>query len=296
MKGIIWGVFGFVLLISLVFMISNVSADACTLSTKLINQDPYPAIPGEEVKVVFQVDGAGNPECGQITFEVIEKFPFSLVPGQGGTITAQGGQVKDFKSFLLVPFKLIINQDALEGEDALEVRFASAQGVRTGSYTIKEFNITVKDLKTDFEVSIKDYDKSTQTLTFEILNTGKNDIGALTVEILKQENIDVKGSNRNIIGSLDSNEDTTFSFEAVPKNGEINLVLLYTDDINERRQLEKGVTYDSSYFTGRVKDQNGAGTKTYVIILVVIALVVWYFWRRNKKKKERMKHRHHHSN
>ena len=34
-----------------------VSAIACDLKVSMINQDPYPAIPGEYVKIVFQVEG-----------------------------------------------------------------------------------------------------------------------------------------------------------------------------------------------------------------------------------------------
>jgi hypothetical protein len=295
MKKVMIGIFGFIVLISFVFVIQGVSADACALSTKLISQDPYPAIPGEEMKVVFQVNGLGNPQCGQVTLTFVEKFPFTLVPGQSATVTAQGGQVQNFGSFLLAPFKVKVNADALDGDNALEIKYASSQGSRAGSFTNKEFNISVEDVRTDFEVSIKDYVKGTQTLTFEILNTGEHDVEALTIDIPKQDNIAVKGSSRNIVGSLDSNEDTTFSFEAIPKNGEINLVILYTDEINVRRQLEKSVVYDSSYFTGRARDSGGTGTGTYIIIFVIIVAIVWYFWRRHKKKKEahRKKHLHH---
>ncbi|MAG38031.1 hypothetical protein CMI45_01440 [Candidatus Pacearchaeota archaeon] len=275
-----------------VFMISLVSAASCSLDAKLINQDPYPVIPGDEVKVVFQLNGISNPECKNVVFELVEEFPFELIPGQEARVTAEGGTVSDFNTYLLIPYKLRVAKDARDGDNSLEIKFSN--GVENNkAITVREFNITVEDLETDFEVSIKDYVAGTRTLTFEILNIGENDVEALTVEIPKQESISIKGSNRNIVGSLDSNEDTTFSFEAVPTDGEIDLVILYTDEISERRQLEKSVTYDSSYFTGRARDQNGGSKTTYYIIAFVVLVIIFWLWRRKKKKdKQKNKHRH----
>ena len=282
-KSIVIGVF----LIFSLFTVSLVLAESCNLGASLINQDPYPAIPGEEAKVVFQLTGVGNPLCKDVEFEFIEKFPFKLSPDQNAITTSQGGQVSDFSSYLLIPYRLRIDKDALDGENAAEVRYSTILGIST----VKEFNITVEDLTTSFEISIKDYVSGSQTLTFEILNVGENDVEALTVEIPKQDNIQVKGNSREIVGSLDSNEDTTFNFEAIPKDGQIELNVLYTDEINERRQVQESVVYDSSYFTGRARDQKETGTTTYVIVGVVIIIIVWYFWR---KKKKRDKHKQGH--
>ena len=61
---------------SLLFSITNlttISAEACSLDVKMVNQDPYPAIPGDYVKIVFQVEGISNSDCGEIEFELAEK-------------------------------------------------------------------------------------------------------------------------------------------------------------------------------------------------------------------------------
>ena len=44
----------------ILFSISGVFAGVCDLDVSLINQDPYPAIQGDYVKLVFQVDGHSN--------------------------------------------------------------------------------------------------------------------------------------------------------------------------------------------------------------------------------------------
>lgn len=253
---------------------------------------PYPAIPGDYVKVVFQASGVGNPDCGKVTFELVEEFPISFDPGSNKTITINSGSAdRDFRSFLVAPFKVRIDDNALDGENPIEFRYTRGIGVDRITIT-KEFNLTIEDARADFEVSIKDYSKETEILTFEILNIGESDVEALTIEIEKQENINVKGSKRNIVGSLDSNEDTTFTFEATPKKGEIVLKILYTDKINVRRTLEKTVEFDPSYFEGRKRDETtGSLTKT-IIILILLGATFWW-WRRGKKKlKEKHKHLH----
>mgnify|MGYP001571360898 CR=1 FL=1 len=154
--------------------------------------------------------------------------------------------------------------------------------------------LDTKGTRVDFEISVKDYEYSTNTINFEILNTGEHDAEGLVVEIPKQENIDVKGSNKYIAGSLDANEDTSFSFEVIPKNGEIKLNIIYTDEINERRILEKSINFDSSYFWGRKKDEVVAKPISYYVAIgeFVLFVLIWLFsWlRRRRRRKNQLKY------
>ncbi len=280
-RGLLFSLFLVFVLASVVFVSAQQSA--CNLNVILLNQDPYPAVPGDYVEVVFQAKGIENPSCGEINFELVEKFPFSLDPGVSKSYTAQGGlYVKDFKNFLVAPFKVRVDEQALDGNNPIRVRYSFSKAPGSPS-SEKEFNISVEDLYTDFEVSIKNYDKSTNNLVFEILNVGEHDVEALTVEILKQDIIEVKGSSRNIVGSLDSNEDTTFSFEAKPSDGEIVLNIIYTDEINVRRSVEKSVVFDSNYFEGRAADDNDGSNTKWIVIIVLLLAGLWW-WRRRKAK------------
>lgn len=266
-----------------VFLSIQVVTAACNLDVEIINQDPYPAIPGDYVDVVFQLTGVGNPECGTVTFEVLEEFPFSLDPSVEASKNLQSGTyTRRFESFAILPYEIRVNEEALDGANPIEVAFKGS----TTKTEIKEFNIEIDDVRTDFEVSINDYIASERKITFEILNIGENDVEALTIEIPQQENIEVKGSNREIVGDLDSNEESTFSYEATPKDGEITLTILYTDTINERRTIEKTVTYDSSYFTGRLRDEPEPPTTLYTIIVVVVLIVIWLVYRSIKKRRK----------
>lgn len=288
--------FTFGLIFAVILLTSfTAAANTCSISTKLINQDPYPAIPGDYVKLVFQVSGASDPTCGRITHTLIEEFPFSLDPGVSPTKSIQGGTYagNDFRSHWIIPYRIRLDEQAIDGENTLDTSttFNSADG--SGSTVENTFTIEVDASDTDFEVSIRDYQPSTNTLTFEILNTGENDVEALTIEIPNQPNINVKGTNRNIVGGLDSNDDTTFTFEATPSDGQINLKILYTDTVNVRRELEKSIIFNSAYFENRASDEKTTSPWFYITLIILLLLAVkWYLKRRKDKKK---KHTQHHS-
>ena len=274
---------GRVLLATLIVLLqlTFLSAAVCNLQPILLNQDPYPAIPGESVKVVFQINGMTNTVCKDVKVTIKEDFPFSLAGGYSSTIYATSGTYfKDFNSFLLAPYNLKVDPDAADGTNNIDLEIDSSG---SGKITYS-FDIEVSDSRTDFEIFVKEYNPDTRILTFQILNTGENDVEALTVDIPNQENIAVKGSARNIVGSLDSNDDTTFSFEGIPKDGNIDLILVYTDGINERRTLEKIVSFNSDLFEGRgVKE--GRSIWFYItIILVLVWLFMGYRKRKNKKR------------
>lgn len=268
----------------LLFPMIHISAESCKLDVSMINQDPYPAIPGDYVKVVFQVDGTANPECGEIRFELLDKYPISFDEGENPEIIFQSGiYKKDYSSFLTAPYKVRIDKDALNGDNPIEVQYKDSSN---NAYITKQFMLNIEDSRASFEIHVKDYDYITNTITFEILNIGEKDVEALTVEIPRQDAIIIKGSNRNIVGDIDSSEFTTADFEAIPNDGNIKLNILYTDSIDVRRSLEVVVPFESSYFQDRVSDQKTTPTSSYVIAGIIVFLVVYFIYRRMKKKKE----------
>ncbi|MCX6750865.1 MAG: hypothetical protein NTZ83_05385 [Candidatus Pacearchaeota archaeon] len=282
---------GFVVLLVIFYIFGIVTAaEPCDITISLINQDPYPAIPGDYVKVVFQIDGIQNSACKVVTFGVKEDYPIHLDPNVQNPITINSGiYEKNYGSFYLAPYKLRLDENALDGDNPIEVYYSNSGA----SNVIKEFDITVEDIRADFEIHVKNYDYTTRELTFEILNIAEADVQALTLEIPKQEGIEIKGANRIVVGDLDSNEYTTADFEAILPEGQtnINLNVIYTDSINTRRELQKVVDFDSSYFIDRTKDQKKQPYWLYILIVAVIAFFVWRRISKKKREKERMKKR-----
>lgn len=270
-------------------MFGIVTAETCDLQISIINQEPYPAIPGDYVKVVFEINGLENVNCGIVTFGVKEEYPVYLDPTVENPITINSGTYqKNYGSFYLAPYKLRVDENALDGENPIEVYYSVGS-----ANIIREFNITVEDIRADFEVNVKDYDYTTRELTFEILNIAKVDVESLRLEISKQENIEVKGANRVNVGNLDSHEYTTADFEAILPEGEtkINLNIFYIDSIGAPREMQKVVDFDSSYFLDRNKDKKTQPYWLYVLIIVVIAFFVWRRIKKTKREAERKKKR-----
>lgn len=278
-----------ILLIAVFSTFGIVTAAVCDPQISILNQDPYPAIPGDYVKVVFQIDGLENPNCGTILFGIKEDYPISLEPNVQNPITINSGiYQKDYGSFYLAPYKLRLDENALDGDNPIEVYYSMGGNANV----IKDFNITVEDTRADFEINVKNYDYATRELTFEILNIGETDVQALTLEIPKQSDVEIKGANRIVVGDLDSNEYTTADFEAILPQGEININMnvIYTDSINVRREMQKVVDFDSSYFVDREVKKK----QPYWLYILIVAVIAFFVWRRIKKKKrekERMKKR-----
>ena len=272
----------FLLAIFLFSSFAFVAAESCDLDISMINQDPYPAIPGDYIKIVFQVNGLDNPECKNIEFELLEQYPLVFDPNSNPIININAGTYsQDFSSFLIAPYKVRIDENALDGDNPIEVRYR--YGLQN-LYLEQEFSLNIEDSRADFEVYIKEYDLITKELTFEILNTAKSDVEALTLEIPKQNNIIIKGPKTNIIGDLDSNDYTTASFEAIPSKGEITLKIFYTDTINTRRTLEKTIMFEPEYFEDRANGEQKTSIWLLLFWILVIIFVIRYFYKRRKAK------------
>ena len=282
---------GFWLFLVGIFLVSTVMAAGCDLSVTLLNQDPYPAVPGDYVKLVFQIAGVENPECGSVSFELIEKYPISFDPGTVSKQTISAGTfVRDHSSVVLVPYKVRVDPEALDGDNTIEVEFTSKNLGATGTL-LKTFTLDVNDVKADFEVFVKDYDYLTNILTLEVLNIAEDDVEALAVEVPQQNELNIKGSTREIVGDLDSSEYTTADFEiALDKEETIQVNLIYTDAIGERRTMSKEVVFNPEYFQDRKADQTSTPWWNYLIVLIVLIGIVWWWRRRKRKQKEKRKY------
>lgn len=283
-KNILFIIVSFLLFINIIFLSSIDEAPSCNLQVSLVNQDPYPAVPGSLLKLVFQVDGIESTNCKDVELSLVESFPFRLDPSSEKTYQIKAGTYnnQDYKTFFQAPFKVLVDADASDGENILEIKYRSSA---FGGYVIKQFKIEVKDFKTDFEVFVKDYDYSTQTLDLQILNIGKEDVSAVSIEIPKQEGISVRGTNKNIIGDLDSNEDTVTDFKTTIEAKEFLVNVAYTDLTGERRIKEEKVSFESDYFV-HTKNSGRGSLLTYFFYIVIALIAIYFIYKKFFKKKK----------
>jgi hypothetical protein len=248
-----------------------VSAEVCNPSITLLNQDPYPANPGEYVRIVFQVSNIDNSECGDINFRLLEGYPIVFDPNENGIrIFRRVDYMRDFSSSIMIPYRVRVDPNAIDGSGEIEVQI---QAGRVGPI-LKRFDLEIKDMSPSFEVFVEDYDPSRNQITFQILNTGNINVQALAIQVPRQENIVIKGSNRVIVGDLDSNEYTTATFEAQPKKGDIRLMIHYTDENNVRRSIEEFSEYDPDYFENKFNGSRSASSVVFSVFIIVFLLLL----------------------
>lgn len=262
----------------IIFASNFILAGECLLEATLVNQDPYPAVPGDYVKLLFQVDGVQDPDCDYVTLELMENYPISFDPGVNNIVSIKGGtHTKDYSSYLMVPFKVRIDKDALEGTNTVEVKFTNTAGGSNKSYQSSTFDIEIEDVRADFELYVKDYDYRTNIMTIEILNIAESDVSALAIEIPSQDGVSVKGSKTNIVGDIDSNEYTTSDFEISLGDGDFNVNIYYTDSNGVRRNTSEKINFDSSYFVGRKADEAKSTPLWMIIVGALIGLGILYW-------------------
>ena len=103
----------------------------------------------------------------------------------------------------------------------------------------------------------------------------------------EQTNFNTKGSVRSVIGSLNSGDDTSFTFEGVPKDGNMSLKISYNDLQNVRHSLDTDVSFNSGLFNNRIKDKAPSNVGYYIVLLIIIAGIGYWIYSNNKKKKKK---------
>jgi len=276
---------GFVFLsFFLALVLISASETICSPTVRLLSQDPSLVSPGEYVKLVFQIEGVTDSNCGTVNFELKNEYPISFDPGVNNVYSFESGFFeRNYGEFATVPFKVRVNEDAVDGDSQIEtlISYSGYNGV------INNFNISIQDLSSDFEIYVKNYDINTNIITFEILNIGKSNTKAITMILPPQENIIVKGPNKNIAGDLDSNEYTTADFEVSGVGGKVQIQVEYTDEVNVRRSLNKTIEFDPNYFMDRKADEKNTSLSTYIIIGIIVLIIVYWIYRKYSKSKRK---------
>jgi len=297
-------------------------ATGTALKTIFMNQDPYPANPGEYVELLFKVENWGTKKAENVVFELLPEYPFSLDPGVNatkelGTIESLAAGERAY----FVKYKVRVDKDAIDGEN--EIGWEYTYGTTSKSYSVGTFDVTVEDSQTDFDVVVQD--STTSSTTLAIANIGANDAYSVIVRIPDQENFRVTGTSANIIGNLNAGDYTLVSFQitsnanianisttgenmppirsfnrtatniSMVSGGNLVVEIAYTDTLGIRRTIQKEVRLDTSGITetgARTRLTQGSqlqipsGGLMYIAIGIVgiIVIVVIFKFRRRKKR------------
>ena len=272
-------------------VLAEISTNVCDLDVSLINQDPYPATPDSYVDIVFQISGVQNSECDGATFELLPDYPFSLDENNGLKTLEGSTYTLDNKNEWMIPYKLRVDKDALDGNNSVKVRYNLGKWDSDTYYT-ENFDIIIQDSRTAFDAVIQE--TSGSDVSIAIANIGKYTANSVVVRIPEQEDFETSGVDGQMVGNLDSGDYTIVGFSLIQKmgipnnstrrdgmppinfsqqsNSKLKFDIYYTDNIGERRvvnmdlPLRLGNSSIIGNFNGRKINSTGS------------LLSKWYFW------------------
>jgi len=307
--------FLFIFLIALITPVVSAAetSNVCNLEVSLVNQDPYPAIPNSYVNVVFQVSGVQNSNCDGARFELIQAYPFSLDENDSLKILNGATYTSEYKNEWVIPYKLRVDKDALDGNNSIEVHYNSGKG-SLDSYSIKKFDIAIQDSRTTFDAVIQE--TSGSDVSIAIANTGKYAANSVVVRIPEQEFFMASGTDGQMVGNLESGDYTIVGFSISPKmqanfqnvsrgnfrnntqdsKNKLKFDIYYTDNLGERKtvnmelplSLAGNFSLQGGNFAGirrNTGSTNSFLSKWYVwVILLIIVLLGFVFYKKYRSK------------
>jgi len=314
-----------IFILSLIMAVSFISAaddslHTCNLNISIINQDPYPAVPGSYVKVVFQVTGVSQSQCQNgVSFKLIPSYPFSLDNGNYLVTLDKSTYTPGYNGYWMVPYTLRVDKDALDGNNTLQVGYRFADWLDSSSYSVQKFNIEVKDSRTQFDSVIQEATSS--EVSIAIANVGKYTANSVVVRIPTQDDYMVTDTDGQMIGNLDSGDYTLVGFSIAKKakmnsqqtttNGNYNMPpnqgvgqtqaasnstfkfdIYYTDNIGERRVVNMAVplniasNFSNSAMMGRTRTTTTAWYLSWTnwLIIIVVLIIIYFIYNRYGEK------------
>lgn len=274
------------LILILLALIVFTSTASAVSHVQLMRYDPVPAQAGEYVDVWIKFENKGDRLDGA-ALKFIEEYPFSLDPNENpekelGTL--EKGQ------FSIQKFKIRIDKNAIEGDNTITFEYKECAGCIWNKITP---SINIIEAHTDFEIVVQEIGKEGTSIA--IANIGKNPANSITINIPKQEDIEIKGITSTIIGNLDSGDYTIATYNLKPLHSENNLQIEihYTDSLGSRQIITKTVPFMSKAdFTEIYNKINGIDQKSkiniwFFITLVLLAYIIAKFIKAKRAKKRK---------
>ncbi len=177
-NNMIW-IFGLLL----IFILTPSVLGAASLSVSVSKYEPYPATPGQTVKVWLLVQNTGDVEAKDITIEAVSQSPFSTYNQESvQTIPSLGAQ-KDY----LVDLNLKVDDNAVQGYNNLKIKYGVGTSLTEKDVQIyvqaKDSTLTISNVKMNpTEIS----PGSDGTLTITVKNNAQSTMTELSMKLQLQ--------------------------------------------------------------------------------------------------------------
>lgn len=201
----------FVLIVNSALVEAATGIGLAQFKVQKLRYEPYPANPGEYFDLWVKVKNVGGGAASNAIFELVLEYPFSLHPDIR-PIQKYGVIGTSDDDIIVLEYKIKVDEDAVEGTYKLTLK-TCAENI--GNCVFNDFNVTVENVRTDFEVVVQE--STAEVVSLAIANTGKNPANSVTVKIPEQENFRAVGVAESIIGNINSGDYTIASFQIQSK-------------------------------------------------------------------------------
>ncbi|MFH1642910.1 MAG: COG1361 S-layer family protein [Nanoarchaeota archaeon] len=237
------------------------------IDVTLVNQIPDPVEPGQYIELRFKFENWGSDVAQDISVELLPKYPFSLEPGESAIKnigSLQGRQVDN--TGIIVKYRLKVDENAVEGENEIELRFKINNKGYTSSWE-KHDPFTINIQTHDAIISVESVESEPKefapggegVVSIKIKNMADSVLkeirAKLEVSLTKTTTTSIitteypfspiGSTNEKTITILDPGKETDFKFNLIADpNAEANvykvpLSLIYSDELgkNYSKQL-----------------------------------------------------------
>lgn len=205
---------------------ANAVSNKAYLEMITLKYEPYPVNAGEWFDLWLKVENTGNEDAKNVTFELLDEYPFSLSESSvkefgivPGTLTAfnnkQAGDVTSQANEVIMKYRVRVADNAPVGETMIKIKARTDSD--KGNGFVFNLPITLGKTKTDFDIVMQD--STTQGMSFAIANTGQKAATAVVVSVEPQQGLNITGATSSVIGNLAAGDFTTLSFQISPSMG-----------------------------------------------------------------------------
>jgi len=265
--------FIFLIVMSLLAVNAAAEVKGVQINPKLINQNPDPVEPGDDVELRFRIDNNVSRTIGSVEVELLPKYPFILsepaLKNIGSLDASQKGE-----DAVVVKYKVNVDENADEGAHPIYLRYR----IGTGGWGTFSFDVNVEAVEAIIGIASVETPEtisagSIADINLGIKNFGKSLIKDLRVSIdLNRIPLSPLGtSNEKVISRISPGETATADFEIVAdadaNSGyyKTDVILKFLDDSGNayvRNSTIGLLIYDEAEFSLALKESEVATPNT----------------------------------
>jgi len=195
--------------------------EGAKIEVTLISQEPDPVNPGEVVDLRFKIENLGATPTGNLIFEILPQYPFSIYKGSAiQKVASLQGLQKDDEGVILL-YKIKVDEDAVEREESLDIRYKED---KFGSPWIIVEDFPVRIRTRDIVVSVESVTSSPDPITpgketvvsFKIRNNADSLVRDLKIKLDLSSSTTpfapIRSTTEKQIYQLDAKKETDLKF------------------------------------------------------------------------------------